>query len=87
MFVRMRMIHPEDLAHRLRPEYRGYVLKFLDQIGGVIVYPDPVTTPNAAMPGTNASKHGRFGVDEPFPPLEPERAIMEEAKAHGRQAD
>jgi hypothetical protein len=83
----MRMIHPEDLAHRLRPEYRGYLMKFLDQIGGVIVYPDPVTIPNDAMPGTFASPHGQFGQDEPFPPYEPERAVMEEAKAQARQSD
>jgi hypothetical protein len=80
----MRMIHPEDLARRLKPEYRGYLLKYLEQLGGVIVYPDPVSVPNNAMPGTFTSRPGRFGQDEPWPLYEPERQTIEEAKANAR---
>lgn len=75
----MRMIHKDDLANRLRPEYRGYVLKFLEQIGGIICVPDRVTIPNNAMPGTFAERPGRFGQDEPFPPYEEQRQLLEDA--------
>jgi len=77
----MRRFHTDDLDHRMPPEIAAFMKDWLKRYNALIVMPDPVCIPNNFMPGNFTSHPGQWGVSEPMPPYEPERQMIEAAKA------
>lgn len=76
----MHRLHDDDLRNHLKPEYRGYVMKWLETLGAAVVVPDDVRVPHGTM-GQSQRQRGEFGVTEPWPPYDSERQIMVGGKA------
>jgi len=78
--------HPDEFDHRMPPEIAAFMKDWLRKYGALIVAPDPVRMPNNFMPGTFTSRPGVFGQDEPMPPYEPHRQMIEDAKTGNLEA-
>jgi hypothetical protein len=78
----MHRLHEDDLRHSMPHDHFAYLRRWLEKFGAAVVVPDPVVTPNNMMPGTFQKAPGRFGVTEPWPPYEPDRQLIEDAKAN-----
>ena len=74
-------IQVDDLKYRIKPAYWAYIRKWLEENRALIVMPDDVRIPDSAMPGNFTSRPGRWGEDEPYPPYERNRQLMEDARA------
>lgn len=75
----MYRLHIDDLRHSMPHDHFAYLRLWLERSGAAIVAPDQVREPHHSM-GNFALRPGRFGQDEPWPPYEPTRQIIEDAR-------
>lgn len=82
----MHRLHIDELQHMMLHDHFAYLRGWLERYGAIIVRPDEVRVPDGAMPGTFATRPGRWGQDEPYPPYAGTRKLLEDANAKAREA-
>ncbi|KQX18436.1 MULTISPECIES: hypothetical protein [unclassified Sphingomonas] len=75
----MHRLHLDDLQYMMEPAHFAYLKRWLEKHGALIVRPDDVREAHRSM-GNFASRPGRWGEDEPYPPYAGTRKLFEDAR-------
>jgi len=80
----MYRLHVDQLQQMMKHDHFAYLRRWLEEHRALIVFPDDIRVPDGFMPGTFRRQRGRWGIDEPLPPLDPERQMLEDANARAK---